>query len=38
MKRNLALFALAAVLVATPAAAQKSTLNVVTAGDQKMVV
>ena len=41
MKRNLALFAscslLATALAATPAAAQQTTLNVVTAGDQNMV-
>ena len=37
MKRSLALAALAAALAATPAAAQKTTLNVVTAGDQNMV-
>ena len=34
---RLALLALVAALAATPAAAQKSTLNVVTAGDQNMV-
>jgi ABC-type uncharacterized transport system YnjBCD substrate-binding protein len=37
MKRSLVLAALAAALGATPAAAQKTTLNVVTAGDQNMV-
>ena len=34
---RLALLAFAAALAATPAAAQKTTLNVVTAGDQNMV-
>jgi ABC-type uncharacterized transport system YnjBCD substrate-binding protein len=37
MKRNLVLMAIAATLAATPAAAQKINLNVVTAGDQNMV-
>jgi ABC-type uncharacterized transport system YnjBCD substrate-binding protein len=37
MKRALMLFAVAGALAATPAAAQRTTLNVVTAGDQNMV-
>ncbi len=37
MKRSLVLIALAAAFAATPAAAQKINLNVVTAGDQNMV-
>jgi ABC-type uncharacterized transport system YnjBCD substrate-binding protein len=37
MKRSLACIALAAAFAATPAAAQKINLNVVTAGDQNMV-
>lgn len=37
MKRSLAFFVLAATLAAGPATAQKTTLNVVTAGDQNMV-
>ena len=37
MKHNLALLAISAALAATPVAAQQTTLNVVTAGDQNMV-
>ena len=37
MKRNLALLAITAAFVAAPVAAQQTTLNVVTAGDQNMV-
>ena len=37
MSRILALLALAGIFAATPVAAQKATLNVVTAGDQNMV-
>ena len=37
MKQSLALLAVAAVIAAAPAAAQQTTLNVVTAGDQNMV-
>ena len=37
MKHSLALLAVAAVIAAAPAAAQQTTLNVVTAGDQNMV-
>jgi ABC-type uncharacterized transport system YnjBCD substrate-binding protein len=37
MKRSLVLAAIAAALAAGPATAQKTTLNVVTAGDQNMV-
>jgi ABC-type nitrate/sulfonate/bicarbonate transport system ATPase subunit len=37
MKHSLALLAISAALAATPVAAQQTTLNVVTAGDQNMV-
>ena len=37
MNGALMLFAVAGALAATPAAAQRTTLNVVTAGDQNMV-
>ena len=37
MKRNLALLAIATAFAAMPVAAQQTTLNVVTAGDQNMV-